>query len=224
VVLLELVPPEAADGIVANASAELLPISFVRVKAKDVRKRRAVRLKQGVEGVAQDVFHADAPGVGPELLEGFNQAGNCQRYLVVPHATEGVISEGLRAIWRVEIDDPLLLFSRNGSEDAFDRISMRIYEREPATCFQVLKGKGLKERGLPHAGLPDDVDMGETVGLLDNEAAVAVVEVGAGEIGDVAIHSCIVLARAFLLKAAFYDSLSGGRGREDFGDMAGGAA
>jgi hypothetical protein len=166
------------------------------------------------------MLHADAPGIGPELLKGLKQPGDGKGYLVIPHTAKGVVSEGLCAIWRVEIDDPFPLFSRNGPEDAFDRISMRIYEREPATCFQVLKGQGLKERGLSHAGLADDVHMGKAVCLLDTEKAVAVVVVGAGEVGDVVVHSRIVGDDAGHYKAVFYDGLSGSRGHVDFRDAA----
>ncbi len=71
---LELHLPEGAHRLIPNVGGNALAKRFIGVEPQDVRKRRAVTLKQRVKGIAQHMLHAHAPSVRPELAEGLKQA------------------------------------------------------------------------------------------------------------------------------------------------------
>src|SRR5665213_3330184 len=150
-IFLEFVPPEAADGFVANAPRNVLPVCLVPIEAKNIRKPSVVLFQERVKGIAQDMLHTDAPRVRPQFLQGFKEAGDGKRDFVVAHAPEWVIPEGTSAIWRIEINDAALLFSGRITGDPFHKVAMRVEKREAASCCQVFLREGFKECGLSHA-------------------------------------------------------------------------
>ena len=72
-VSLKFMPPEVADGLVANVCGDGLSILFVSIEPQDIGQARIVLFEERVQRVAQDVLHAHPPGIRPELLERFEE-------------------------------------------------------------------------------------------------------------------------------------------------------
>src|SRR3989338_6223161 len=63
-------------------------------------------------------------------------------------------------------------------------LAVRVYKADAVTCADILNGHILKKRGLPHAGLPDDIHVPRAVALLDAERNPFAARVGLAKVGD----------------------------------------
>ena len=81
------------------------------------------------------MFHAHAPGVGPYLFEGFQEARNGQRYFVLPHAAERVVPESEPWIAGVEIYETFRVGRCNAPGKLFHQVSVRITSRSSSTAI-----------------------------------------------------------------------------------------
>ena len=92
-----LVRPEGAHLLVRhlrkNPRLELL----VGEEPQDVRERRVAVLDERKERIPEDVLHAHSPGLAPDLLEGFEDAGDGKRDLVGADSPERVVAIGMRS-------------------------------------------------------------------------------------------------------------------------------
>jgi hypothetical protein len=66
--------------------------------------RRIGLLQKRHEDVAQNVFHAHAPGLRPHLFEDFEETRGGERYPVFADMTKGIVAVRLRGIAGIEID------------------------------------------------------------------------------------------------------------------------
>ena len=78
------------------------------------------------------MLHTDAPSIGPEFSERFEQPGDCERYFVFPNTAQWIVTKWLGRVSRVQIDDAALLLDRNIRSDTLDQVSVWINEREAA--------------------------------------------------------------------------------------------
>jgi len=78
-ILLELVQPEVTDLRALDPGHGGPSEARVVEEAQDVGKRGLRLIEEGEECVPEDMLHARPPGVGPNFLEGLEQAGGDER-------------------------------------------------------------------------------------------------------------------------------------------------
>lgn len=96
----------------------LSPIPSIGHEVEDIGEGGALCFKERVEGIPEDMLHAHAPGIGPELFPGFHEAGCGKRDFVVSDAAEGVVSVWLIGRWSVEVYEVSFSLIRNGVCDS----------------------------------------------------------------------------------------------------------
>src|SRR5262249_50609110 len=92
VVFGKLLGPEEPDLLIGHAADDLPSEGFVGEHSQNVRKLCALVFKEGKERLSENVLHALAPRVIPELLKGLHQAGGRERYPLRLHPAERVVS------------------------------------------------------------------------------------------------------------------------------------
>ena len=175
-------PPEPLDGLIANPGSERPPKPFIPVHLENVGERQVVPFKKRIQRIAQDMLHADAPGVRPELLEGFQEARGRKRNVLVPDAAERVVTVRLRRIGRIEIHNAVAKLVRRARPHPLDQIAVRVDEREASACAQVLRCQCFDQRRFSDARLADDVDMRQPVRLFDAKQPARIAKVCACEV------------------------------------------
>jgi hypothetical protein len=88
------------------------------------------------------------PGIRPELLEGFKHTGDGKRYLVRTDASQRVVSETLRRVGGVQIEDTLLCLICSIGKYPLDQIAVRIDQCKTSSRSKVLLGEYFQQRGL----------------------------------------------------------------------------
>ena len=203
--LVELVQEEGADGFVAERLPDAPSELLVGEDAQHFVERRVRLLQERHEHVAQDVLHAHAPRVRPHLLEDIHHAGSGERDPILPDMAQRIVAVRLARIGGVQIDDVMPPRRRNACRNARDKIAVRVDQGEAVAAFQVLERHVLQERRFARAGLADDVEVQETVFVLDSEDALVVAKIDACKACDMIAP---IQARIFL------PARSCGRGRE----------
>ena len=148
---------------------------------EDVRQSGLGLIKQGQQGIAQNVFHAHAPGVGPHLLEHIDEPGGDQRPKPCTNVQQRIVTKWLRRVRDVEVDHFRLSVVRNGRCDALHQIAMGIDQSAAPARLDVLPDQGFEQRGFAGAGLADDVDVRKPVTLPNAKQAVRLPQIGASE-------------------------------------------
>lgn len=130
------------------------------------------------------MLHADTPGIGPELLPGFHEAGGGERNFVVSDPAKGVVSERLGGGRGVEVYGVGFSRLRDRVGKPGHQIAVGVDDGAAVTGADVLKGEGFEEGGLSRSGLADQVCVKEPVGLSEAERDGGGAGVGAREEGD----------------------------------------
>jgi hypothetical protein len=80
------------------------------------------------------VLHAHAPGIGPHLLKGFEQARGGKRDLILTDMPERVVPERLGRVGYVEVDDIVPTMSWNGLHYPLCQVAVRIDKHHSAAA------------------------------------------------------------------------------------------
>lgn len=155
----KLVDPELADRLVSERRRDLLAEAFIGKQAKDVSERTPRPLEESIERVPENVLHAHAPGVVPELPHRVEDARDRKRHLVFPDVPERVISVGRGGIRDVPVHDVCAAGPCRIGRKLLCGIAMGIDKAEAAGSVQVGKSDACEECRLSRPGLADDVCM-----------------------------------------------------------------
>ena len=124
---LELFLQKPLDRSVAKFACHLSAEILVGNHFQYVVHGRGGLFKQSHEDVAQDVLHADAPGVGPHLLEHLHESGGGEGDPILTHMAQRVVAERLRGVGCVEVDRVRSGADRGGS-NVLNQIAMGVDE------------------------------------------------------------------------------------------------
>ena len=159
----ELLRPEVLHDRVLHVLDDLCPIVLVGVHAIDAEQRRVRIFEEGEKRIGENVFHACAPGVLPDLLEGRHKAGDDQVALVVADVLHDVERDRVLQVEGGEVHDILDAVLGDIVEKPLDRPAVRVDEGESLAVAQVLYRHILEQGRLAHTRFADDIHVTVTV-------------------------------------------------------------
>ncbi len=151
----KLLGPELPHLLISDTVDNFFSKRLVQEQPHDVSQIGPGLFEKRQQGVAQDVFHSRAPGIGPLLLQRVDQARDNQRSELVGRPGQRVIAIG--GIRIRHVPDQRRLRAR--PRDLSCQIAMRIYQTEPVALPEILAHEVIEKRRLASAGLSEDVDV-----------------------------------------------------------------
>ena len=125
------------------------------------------------DGVLEDVLHARPPGVGPEVLEGFDDSRDDQGPLCGEHSSEWIQSNRVIPIAGVKVEEIPSAFGRDRFQQALDEISMRIDHSDSVSLGNVLEDEIAKQGSFSRTRFSDNVAVVSRIGRRKAESDVS---------------------------------------------------
>ena len=180
----KLLRPKVLHDRVLHVINHLFSILFIGIHAIDTEQGCVRILKQGEKRIREDVFHARAPCILPNLLKGRHEAAYHEVAFVVADILHHVKRNRVLEIKRSEVDDIFYAILRDVIENSINRPPMRVNKGESFAVPNILNRHVLKQGRLAHAGLADDVHMAVAVLRLDAERDALPARVSRREVGN----------------------------------------
>ena len=163
VIRAELVAPVRQHNRIANAVDDAGSIVGVGQQPGDRQQRRAGRIHEGPDRVAQHLLRAVGDRRGaPDVHEGRHDVVGHHRVLVGVHLLQHVEADRPLQVGGVEIHELMGPVARHQAEDGLRQIAQGIDDSDTAAGGQVLADHVLQQRRLAGAGLADDMQMPAT--------------------------------------------------------------
>ncbi len=141
------------------------------------------------------MFQARTPGIGPDLLEHFEEPGSRQGPPERRHVLQRVERERFQSD-RIKIQKITPALLGNRTQHLLRQVPVRIEQGHALAMRDVLRDKRFEERRFSSAGLADHVHRGSPVSTLDPKSSSLTAKVGSGKKHHVVVlsgrHSCIV--------------------------------
>ena len=137
------------------------------------------------------MLHTRTPGIAPLLLEGVDEARGDKRAVCGADVGERVVS-----VWAVRISSvPIQATVAGEIGDLLREVAVRIDKAKSPALLDVLSSDIAEQSRLAGTGLPDDVRVKKSIGLLDAELPVrrpAVCSAEHGNVATVILHRTII--------------------------------
>ena len=170
--------PELENGDIGAVIESFFAEIFVGEEARDVEEGGFGAVKEGEDGVAEDMFEAWAPRVTEHALQ---DADDFRTDVGFPRRVadfERVEGDWVSSVGRVEIDDIFDATFGDEAEIIDGEIAVWVDNTIALIVENVGERKKFEHTGFTGAGLTDDVNMARAVAAEHTELMVDATEVG----------------------------------------------
>jgi hypothetical protein len=137
-VLLKLRRPEVPHLLVGRPLRSLLPESILMKQSQHIRECRLRLIEQQQECVPEDVLESDAPGIGEELLQRFDDPVRGHGAPERRHVRQWIESELLLRIRDIEVRQILRAIVRHPLNHSLCKVAVRVEECQSQTVDEIL--------------------------------------------------------------------------------------